>query len=545
MTSFEPALLRIEQRARDDTMRIGLRMAVADPCWFLARQIQFGELNAHDAGSPVSAVIEREAATLTAYLPTVSDGTGGAVSIDLTTKPLDAVVEHSATDTGNPITAGMRALTYRRLLTDAAAGADPSTRSVIADYLTELPAAYPLDVPDVDDPVAIALASGWAVDGAQLALELQRVVNGAETLRPPVAAAAARALIVSAAGRFLDVLALEVDTAGNAPADAWYAPRSEYRFTLAAPTPAEAVVLRAPQADSGRLDWYSLDAAQSFPVSPQPTSVVTSTFLPTAVTFPGMPASRLWTVESDPAGFSGLSAAPEDAAAMLVVEFALSYSDEFYLLPLEVPVGSVWRVNSLQVLDSFGRKTPVGSANGVRMFEHTGAGPSPWVAVLPVAADSRTSEPLEVVDLLRDELANLCWAVERTVSDSVGRPADAASLSAIAAGDDPTPAPAPVGQPRTYRMRTPVPANWYPLRPADDRTLHLLHLDGQGNPTARLLTELADVAVPDEEVTRAGKRLVRALRYARASDGSQVLWSTRSIAVAPTTAMPSIRFDTA
>lgn len=545
MTSFEPALLRIEQRAHDDTMRVGLRMAVADPCWFLARQIQFGELNAHDAGSPVSAVIERESANLTAYLPTVSDGTGGAVSIDLTTKPLDAVVEHSATNTGNPLTAGMRALTYRRLLNAEAAGADASTQRVIADYLTALPRAYPLDVPDLDDPLAIALASGWAVDGAQLALDLERVLNGAETLRPPVTATTARALIVSAAGRFLHVLALDLDTDRDAPADAWYGPRSEYRFTLAAPTQAEAVVLCAPQAHSGRLDWHSLDAGPSFPAPPQPTSVVTSTFLPTAVTFPGMPDSRLWTLESDPAGFSGLSAAPEDVAAMLVVEFALSYSDEFYLLPLEVPVGGVWRVNSLQVLDSFGRETPVGSATGVRMFEHTGAGPSPWVAVLPVAADSRTSEPLEVVDLLRDELANLCWAVERTVSDGVGHPADAASLSAIAAGDDAAPAPALVGQPHIYRMRTPVPSNWYPLRSADDWALHLLHLDGQSNSTARLLTELADVAVPDEEVTRAGKRLVRALRYARASDGSQVLWSTRSTTVAPTTAMPSIRFDTA
>jgi len=62
MAAIEPGAIRIEPLAQDATLTEGLRMAIADPAWMLARQRQFGELTAHDAGSPTAAAVTREAA---------------------------------------------------------------------------------------------------------------------------------------------------------------------------------------------------------------------------------------------------------------------------------------------------------------------------------------------------------------------------------------------------------------------------------------------------------------------------------------------------
>src|SRR5205807_670693 len=60
-----------------------------------------------------------------------------------------------------------------------------------------------------------------------------------------------------------------------------------------------------------------------------------------------------------------------------------------------------------------------------RMYEHSvaeGQADGSWLLVPPVLASSSDSAPVEEVLLVRDPAADLCWGIERIVTNAVGRP---------------------------------------------------------------------------------------------------------------------------
>ncbi|MEZ5284541.1 MAG: hypothetical protein R2712_07000 [Vicinamibacterales bacterium] len=99
-----------------------------------------------------------------------------------------------------------------------------------------------------------------------------------------------------------------------------------------------------------------------------------------------MPASRWWEFENGAVDLSAISAGPGIHSPFSVVEFALLYGNDWFLLPLDLPVGSLSRVRSLRVTNSFGDIVDVepfsraaGPARSWRMFAVTeeGACPAP------------------------------------------------------------------------------------------------------------------------------------------------------------------------
>jgi hypothetical protein len=134
---------------------------------------------------------------------------------------------------------------------------------------------------------------------------------------------------------------------------------------------------------------------------------------------------------------------------------------------------------------------------------------------------------LEEVLLVRDEDANLAWAVERRVPTPRGSALDRDGAAPSAGG----PVPPPAGTP-AYRLRTEVPAHWLPLVPVESRPgshrLRLSRLDGV-RPLGRLLRPglPGSYELFAEEVPREGLTVTRAHQYARAADGRGVLWTAR------------------
>ena len=55
---------RLEPCSRNPNMSKGLQACIHDPLWLLARQWQFGEFQAEDAGTPVCARIRGETSKL-------------------------------------------------------------------------------------------------------------------------------------------------------------------------------------------------------------------------------------------------------------------------------------------------------------------------------------------------------------------------------------------------------------------------------------------------------------------------------------------------
>src|SRR5262249_17788096 len=125
---------------------------------------------------------------------------------------------------------------------------------------------------------------------------------------------------------------------------------------------------------------------------------------------------------------------------MLLVEFALAYGNDWFVIPIELDIGSLYQTRSLVITDTFGIRTfikPNGKPNGESvlpdapwwMFQQSyfrGSGLSGPVSNLfflpPSLLKSLESQPIEEVLFLRDEMANLAWAVERLVESPADRP---------------------------------------------------------------------------------------------------------------------------
>ena len=92
-------------------------------------------------------------------------------------------------------------------------------------------------------------------------------------------------------------------------------------------------------------------------------TTITQTVMPAPVHFRGAPAVRFWEMEDARVDYALMPVGPTDLAHLLLIEYASSYGNDWYLVPLDLPVGSLTRMRSLVVTDTFGMRTlhrPIG-----------------------------------------------------------------------------------------------------------------------------------------------------------------------------------------
>ena len=349
----------------------------------------------------------------------------------------------------------------------------------------------------------------------------------------------------------------------------WNPERMEYSFAISASAGAKELALEAPEYPGGSLDWYSFDynAALRLGVSasdPQP-APVTRTLIPTSVHYPGMPSARWWEFEDGKVNFSRIEGGPDELMRLLLVQFALVYSNDWYVMPVDLNFGAVYRPQSLVVTDTFGERTLVKhysdldpaphdwrvfalSPTEANSFSSSSQSSEDMLFLPPVLAASLHGDPIEDVLVLRDELANLVWAVERLVPGLSGEPLNRYELYHQRGGDAPVPPPEPAQTDELrYLLATSTPDHWIPFLPVRidpalpdirlRRAAALIDRPGQPpgtlpeftRPLGRLLEpERQDLSLFEEEVPRSGLRLLRRYQYARWVDGSTVLWLSRS-----------------
>ena len=567
---------RLDGMPSDPTLVRGLLAETADPVWMIAVQMALGEMQAVDGGSPASAVLTSQASPLTRWLPHLPDGSAGACLGGLgaagcaggDSAPLEAILENeqqpSSRDIPSARLAAVAGRQYLRLLPAA------DTKQTIAKYRAALVTKYRLlqpDQPDVDDPL-IALALGREIDGQALYRDLDQSVRKEQPATLPAQPAVAAgdvATVTAAAVRFLAWYDA-VSGATLPDSSAWTPDRFEYQLSVGARTEDGELVLAASEFDSGKLDWHDFDIAAGATLDAiadaPPNEPDTATYLPAPVRFHGASGAGHWTFEDASVEIGAVQAGPEDLATMVAVDFAVRYSNDFFMIPLPLSVGSVTRVTSLTVTDTFGQTIVVPRVNQpgepLRLFEHTVQDSDERdsaMLLFPALAGALDATPFETVVFLRDEIGDICWAVEQTVLGNTGESID---RSAQLAQQQPAPVPAAIpddGMSDTmkYQLRATLAANWYPVTASDGNpTLlevgKLAPLPGQNPqpvPTTRVLTELVGINVPGEEVTRDGLLVSRRWRFARGHDGTQYLWIARSAVPAPVVAIPDLGFDQA
>jgi hypothetical protein len=552
---------RLEPLTRDPAMP-GLAARVGDPLWLLARQWQLGELTGEDSGSPVRVDLSVEVSSLSRYRPGLPDGTAGS-PLDRTL-PLEAVTEPEPpappAQRGDDRAAAVAGARLLALLGSLAEGLHAG-----------LLGAFGIDPPPAGTDPAVRrraeLLRRQVPDGRKLyaALSAARTTGDVSTALPGLdrtdadAVAAAR----TAATAWLDWYATLPVPAGGTP-PAWRPERLEYELSVAAPgaTPADERVLVANDHDGGRLDWWSFElyhgATLGAAGDPAPRNVDSSA-LPTGLVLSGLPASRFWEFEAGEINLDAVSAAPEDLGRLLLTEFAVAYGNDFFLVPVEVDVGSVGRVRSLSVRTTFGETVTIptaAEADGLagrapfRLFQLTvGAGgaagdAAPLLVVIPAVAAGLEGAPVEEVLLSRDEMANLAWAVERRVPGPDGRAAERAEVLRRATPETPVAEGSPHTPSLRYQLATSVPTNWLPLLPrataASGAARPILRLSGPA-PTGRLLAPGWELHA--ERLARAGVTLDRRVQRARAGDGRTLIWMARRRSTGRGESSSGLRFD--
>ena len=208
----------------------------------------------------------------------------------------------------------------------------------------------------------------------------------------------------------------------------------------------------------------------------------TTTVIPAPVNFRGAPASRFWEFEDARVDYGRIATGPADLPHMLLIEFANSFGNDWYVIPVELEIGTLCRTRSLVVTDTFGVRTLIksNSESGLphsawRMFQLSYQRPSdsppltpaPNLFFLPPSlARSIDGKPMEEVLFLRDEMANMAWGVERLIENSLEQPlnryesAARASASQLLVPADGVP---------VYRLASKVPEYWTRCFPSRSR----------------------------------------------------------------------------
>lgn len=567
---------RVEPLPTADAIDAGLRAEIADPVWLLARQRQFGEFRGEDSGSPVQARLEVASARLSRYHAGTpgSGAAANAVDYDDASLPLEALAEREPArgapgDGGLAYEAGLHFLRLLRQQRVAVA----RQRLYVTQY-----AFIAADLPG-DDPATAALrrrATGRVPDGRRLRADLLAKRGTAATLTSlpaqPAIPAAEREKVLAAANAFLawwDAFMTEPDA--GAP-DAWKADRLEHGFAVQADLPDGRVVLTADEYAGGRLDWHAFRADTrpdlGAPADPRPADALVRTLLPSRVSYRGMPADRFWELEDSAIRFGGLQTGRTDLARLLLAEFALTYGNDWFVIPIDLPVGSVADVSALTVTDTFGETTTVPAAADAawQMYRVAAPGAPQRVQSLlflpPVLLETQESDPVEEVAFFRDEMANVVWGVERTVQGTAGTGIDRyeEAQRALAAGEDQR-IPTDFGDAQLlYRLATRVPDHWCPFVPVrppgapaasgaialELRPLIRVHADGTSEPISphgRVLTAADPLVLAEEEVPRDGAVVTRNLQLARWTDGRTVLWSGRRKRPGTGEGSSGLRFD--
>ena len=534
-----PTWIRLHPDSLDETMATTVQARIHDPLWMLGRQWQLGELR-HDAGAtPIDVRVDGMTSPISKMRGGPASATTGAVvTIKAKNAPLETLVEREAVSEVG--IGGLRLRTEAglhllRLL--RAAGLNAEAQAWTARCPFVLPANIVLDA---ETRAWWDLVDGRVPDGVKLRSTIPNAIAAtAVPVIPAPEAAVLRAWLSWHSARF---------QTPSGPAT-WDPEHMEYSFAVSAIGNGREVMLAAPEYLDGTLEWYDFEEVGGTLGATGTPTQRTVYRIPAPLDFAGMPNPRFWTFEDPSMRFDALDLlsrpdAQPSPATLMVLDFALSYSDDWFLVPIALDAWTIFEPSAITITDVFGDATtathPDGRWNMFRLESSNNRFGLANVFLAAAPAEANEGPPLEEVHFLRDEVANVAWAVERLVPNPL--------LRGI---EPPVPSPTQAAAAQSglvWTLAPPSPPrNWFPLMPTDVGRLALgvLWSARDAKPTGTLLTELRTTKrrLHQEEVPNEGAQVVRRWQSARGIDGSLHFWIGRSKTPRRTDIAPALRFD--
>jgi hypothetical protein len=506
----------------------GLAAAIRDPAWLLARQWQMAEFEGLDGGSPAYTRIG-------SHITRFDSASLGSTVVPLTPGQLLEPVVQAETPQPDLATRVELGQTFESLVPAAIASL----------YRSAYPITPAAADTDPDEARFRSVCAGHATDGVAL-YQAAKAAKAAHHGLPssPALNATQRPAALQAVNGFIEWVESVWGTFSASEPLAWNPARLDYVATVAA----GGITLTAEPDPEAAFDWYAFDLSAGSPAAGTPTM---SSVIPGHVRFRGMPNPRWWDFESGATDFGALLSDTRDLGKLLFADFLLIHGDDWYLARLDVPTGSLCWIDSLTVTDVFGSTTPIAQADAPpdtswTIFSTTdqeNGGTQPFL-ITPASASAalQASTALEELHLLRDETADMVWAIERIAETTTGHPV---TLNPLPKPNTLNAAPAPLA----YELATPLPTNWFPLLPVPTSAgLALIAGTVEGSPQTPetlLLQQLSSppIQLPQHEISRAGLKLQRLAIRTRTPDGGSALWVARRRHIGAGEASSGLRYD--
>ena len=377
---------------------------------------------------------------------------------------------------------------------------------------------------------------------------------------------------------------------------AWNSNKLEYDFkvqigpTGTSPNAQEKLILDATGYKEDHLDWYSFTVSEGSSSDFELSTESAASAFATRLKFAGMPEKRWWNFEDGFIDFGSINPKKNNIASLLLMEFALVHSPDWFIIPCRMQIGSINRISTLKVTDCFGEQIEIESAGNTdaelsikeldaswdswsmftlskkyesREQEHS----SPYFFLPPALDSVLTGQVIEEVKMLRDETANLVWGVEKKYRTYFGEPIagydhsvalnsrEVLPESHVTQGDD--------DKPLKYNIMTSVPRNWIPFIPVhagnhtgpiDPVQKHIVlqraSMINSTNqkcirPNSRLLSEVQPHYYVDEaEVPRNGVNVTESCQLATWYTGESFLWISRKKIYGSGEGASGLLFDT-
>ena len=602
----------VEAQLRSKDLIHTLPAIVHDPLWTLSTQWRIGEFRGEDTGFPLLARAHVRNTRITRYAP--KNGDVQPISQDV---PIECIIEREQIEIDLSTRLQMGKYWFKLL---ALHGMKGKYESLFSREFPIVEATTPEQISNAEALQVRLLAHGRTADGYALYDFL--------TTPTPKNATHLEDYIQSGTTNFDSGDITGINTAisefttfynrlysqPNTDESAWDAGRMEYEAKLSMPVPVgsgtEQKVIKTQRFPGGRLNWYEFDTDPDTTELIEPEGVtvddnVITTFkaqkVQASVNFSGIAPERWHKVQQGNYNYAAVQPDKTDVFSMIVNDFIFGYSNDWSILPFEIDKGSYSKVKSIVVKDVFGDYVYAGGE-----YEQSQPGYNePWTIftlnnsgnpndfdnslfIPPVSAKQLTGEPLEVVNLLRDDAAAMAWAVEKRISNEIGGSTDA-SAAALKLSDylkfqamiDPITGEEEEGPGEgmfdfdnydkakiRYKLMNNAPENWIPLIPkhvpgSDSKTEYwrakiprILHskLADEGDlqfiePRTRIMRHGLDttpnqrLSFKSNDVPSEGVLLSRSYRRTRWYDGSIWIWMGRNRNAGSGTGLSGLEFD--
>ncbi|HTF02419.1 MAG TPA: hypothetical protein VK826_00275 [Bacteroidia bacterium] len=553
---------RLEANPRTKDFDRSLKAEVRDALWMLTRQWQFGEFQGEDAATPVGArilTVQQQADRVVFPGDTVRDYSENM--------PIEARVERETLKSNLGLAVEISRNAWKMMSADLKAH-----RQKLIEHYT---LSFSPEANDYDGTQLYEAATNRWWDGFKMYTDMitTSVIPGPTHFEEWVDGEVAFSATEKTAFKSMATLLVTwfnrmYSQPPSEAENAWKTSQLEYGFSLATP-PAHQTILAADEYYQGHLDWYSFDlqsnrrvlkSGESVPPVTAPEAGTLSSFIPSPISFKGMPHPRFWQMEENQTDFGKIDTTPTGLLHLIFAEFGLIYANDWFMLPFPMQFNTLCETKGIVVTDVFGEETLVRPAgrgaetNWHRwvMYHNTDRTNAVSSTNKFYLASSLShyleSEPVEKTNFLRDEMANMVWAVEHTVPSQAGNGISGDEMDIGEAGGS-TFIPAGDATIR-YVAGTTVPSNWIPFIPVHkvgsdtEIVLQRAKMPGSNGARGQILTEVpAPYFINEEEVPRAGTIVQRNWQRARWINGETFLWMARYKEAGKGEGLSDLKFD--